>query len=130
MAIASPLVVNCCLSFQLEMEPVMNSIHFGFLAAAGLCAFSAMALDEDDATALLKEGNCFKCHAIGREKIAPSLSKIAAKYKDKPEALEKLTKHVTVPSEVEIDGSKEEHGQIKTTDAARVQNLVEWILSR
>jgi cytochrome c len=130
MAIAGALMVNGCLSIHSGKEPIMKIIRLGLLACAALSAYPALALDEDDATALLKESNCFKCHAIGREKIAPSFTKIAAKYKDKPEALEKLTKHVTVPSEVEIDGSKEEHGQVKTTDPARVKNLVEWILSR
>ena len=30
---------------------------------------------------------------------------------------------------IEIDGKKEEHKALKTTDAAEVKNVVQWILS-
>jgi cytochrome c len=131
MVSADVLMINGLLSSHcLEMR-IMNGFRVGLMAVIlGSSSLSALALDESAAVDLLKESNCFKCHAIGREKIGPSYNKIAEKYKGKPEALEKLTKHVTVPNEVEIDGSKEQHGQVKTSDPARVQNLVEWILSR
>lgn len=56
--------------------------------------------------------------------------KVAAKYKGDADAVAKLTKHITVPNEVEIDGEMEKHGQVKTRDADRINNLVNWILSQ
>lgn len=42
----------------------------------------------------------------------------------------KPIKHVTEPSKVEIGGAKVDHGNIKTRDQAKIDNLVQWILSR
>lgn len=100
------------------------------LAACVVLASPAHAIDDADANKLLKAGNCFKCHSVGKKKDGPSYKEVAAKYKDKPEAMEKLTRHVSEPSKIEIDGVEEEHGAVKTRDAARIKNLVEWILSR
>jgi cytochrome c len=131
MAIGGNLMVNSAVFSNWTEMRIMNGFRVGLMAVVlGFSSLSALALDESAAVDLLKDSNCFKCHAIAREKVGPSYASVAAKYKDKPEAMAKLTKHVTVPSEVEIDGSKEQHGQVKTTDPARVQNLVEWILSR
>ena len=89
----------------------------------------ALAVDELAANDLLKESRCTKCHAVAREKVGPPFREVAAKYKGKAEAMGKLTKHITVPSEVEIDGKKDDHGLVSSTDPAQVKNLVEWILS-
>lgn len=103
----------------------------GAMAAIGLFPISmALAIDESAATDLLKDSACTKCHAVAIERIAPPFRDIAAKYKGKPEALATLTRHVTVPGEVEIDGEKKAHGLVESKDPAKVRNLVEWILSR
>ncbi|MDO9365435.1 MAG: cytochrome C [Methylotenera sp.] len=107
------------------------NIRFAFAAFTLSLCFTAplYAADETAALALLKESKCLKCHSIDKKKDGPSYKSVAEKYKDKPEAMAKLTKHVTEPSQVEIDGVKEDHGSVKTRDAAKVKNLVEWILS-
>lgn len=87
-------------------------------------------VDADAAQALLKDSKCLKCHSVDKKKDGPSYKEIATKYKDKPDAVAKLTKHVTQPSKVEIDGVKEDHGSVKTRDPAKVSNVVQWILSR
>lgn len=96
--------------------------------AAG--ATSALAADPADANKLLKDSKCLKCHSVDKKKDGPSYKEVAAKYKDKSEAMAKLVKHVSEPSKVEIDGVEEDHGAVKTRDPARIKNLVEWILSR
>lgn len=101
---------------------------FAFVCAGN----TAIANAADDAAAeeLLKESKCLKCHSVDKKKDGPSYKETAKKYKDKPDAVAKLTKHVTEPSKVEIDGVKEDHGAVKTRDQARIDNLVQWILSR
>lgn len=78
----------------------------------------------------MKESKCLKCHSVDKKKDGPSYKETAKKYKDKPDAVAKLTKHLTEPSKVEIDGVKEDHGAVKTRDQAKIDNLVQWILSR
>jgi cytochrome c len=109
----------------------MNIIHLGIVGATlSLLAGPGAAADEADAMALIEDSRCTKCHAVSREKVGPPFTKVAAKYKDKADALATLTRHVTVPSEVEVDGEKEKHGIAQSQDPARIKNLVEWILSR
>jgi cytochrome c len=88
------------------------------------------AVDEADAKKLLKDSQCGKCHDEKRNKKGPSFKKTAAEYKGKPDAMALITKNLTEPHEVEVDGEKVEHGAVKTRDAARIKNLAEWILSR
>ena len=101
------------------------------LVAAGLMTASLAyaAPDADAAQATLKKSDCFKCHAIDKKKDGPPFKETAKKYKGKPDAEDKLTKHVTLEPMVEIDGKKEKHKALKTTDAAEIKNVVQWILS-
>lgn len=105
---------------------VIGSFAFVSLGTAAI----AHAADDAAAEALLKESKCLKCHSVDKKKDGPSYKETAKKYKDKPDAVAKLTKHVTEPSKVEIDGVKEDHGAVKTRDQAKIDNLVQWILSR
>lgn len=101
------------------------------LAAFSLVlAAPVQAADEADAMKLLEDSKCIKCHSVDKKKDGPSFKETAGKYKGKADAEAKLTKHVTEPSKVKIDGVEEDHGSVKTRDAARVKNLVQWILSR
>lgn len=117
----------------------MGKIHsvpfLGFCTVAAatlifLPAAPVLAVDESAATDLLKDSRCTKCHAVAIERIGPPFRDVAAKYKDKSDAQLTLTKHVTMPSEVEIDGEKKAHGLVESKDPAQIKNLVEWILSR
>lgn len=86
--------------------------------------------DEASAMALLKESKCLTCHSVDKKKDGPSYKSVAEKYCDDPEADAKLTKWVTEKHPVEIDGEEEEHGVVKTRDAAKIDNLVQWLRSR
>ncbi len=89
----------------------------------------AFAVDEAAADALVRKSKCFTCHHKTKEKDGPPFTETAEKYRGKAEAMEKLTKHVTVPSKVKVDGSEEDHETLRTDDPAAVKNVVEWILS-
>jgi cytochrome c len=64
------------------------------------------------------------------KKTAPSYKKTAAKYKGKADGEAKLYTHLTTAPMVEIDGVKEEHTKIKSTDEAAIKNVARYILSR
>ena len=38
-------------------------------------------------------------------------------------------KHITTKPMIEVDGKKEEHKAVKTTDTGEIKNAVQWILS-
>lgn len=98
------------------------------LAASG-ASVPAAAVDAAAADALVRKSKCLTCHAVEKKKDGPPFKETAGKYKGKPDALEKLTKHVTVPSKVKVEGKEEDHETLKTEDPAAVKNVVEWILS-
>jgi cytochrome c len=111
---------------RLEMK-----LLFTLAAACGLMAASIAnaAVDADAAQSLLKKSDCFKCHAIDKKKDGPAFKEVAKKMKGKPDAEDKLVKHITTGPMIEIDGKKEEHKKIKSTDAAEIKNVVQYILS-
>ena len=114
----------------------MTSKSFTAAALVSLAATLSMgsalaAVDADAAQALFKKNDCSKCHSIDKTKSGPALKKIAAKYLGKPDASDKLMKHITTGPKVKSeDGSEEEHKIIDTKDPAAQRNLVDWILSR
>ena len=99
--------------------------------AAGLMAASIAnaAVDADGAQALMKKSDCYKCHAIDKKKDGPSFKEVAKKYKGKADAEDKLAKHITTKPMIEVDGKKEEHKAVKSSDPAEIKNAVQWILS-
>jgi len=100
------------------------------LLLAGLTSAHA-AIDAEAAQALAKQNDCFKCHAIDKTKKGPSLKKIAAKYKGKPDGQEKAIKNFTTGPRVKLeDGTEEDHKIIDTKDPKEWKNLADWILSQ
>ena len=105
----------------------------GVLALAGFAlAAPAVAgeLDADGVQALMKKSGCFKCHAVDKKKDGPPYKEVAAKYKDKPDAEQKLFTHATTNPTVKIDGKEEKHESLKTKDDAEIRSVIKWILSR
>jgi cytochrome c len=121
-----------------------NMIHASRTIVAGLVAAAAMAslpdaaysFDEEAALALAKANRCLTCHAVDKDKEdgGPAYKKVAAKYKDKPDAEETLIKHLTTGPMVKFaDGHEEEHKMIKTKpskDLEQIRNLLQWILAQ
>src|SRR5574341_778978 len=91
---------------------------------------SAAEVDGDAAQALMKKSGCFKCHAVDKKKDGPPYKEVAAKYKDKPDAEDKLFTHATTNPKVKVEGKEESHESLKTKNDAEIRNVVRWILSR
>lgn len=102
------------------------------LAFAGLVASSsALAIDAAAAEAMVRQNGCFKCHSIEKKKDGPPYKEVAAKYKGKAGAEERLVTHITTGEKAKFpDGHEEDHKIIKTKDMNEVKNVVQWILSQ
>jgi cytochrome c len=108
------------------------SVAVAVFAASFSC--SALAVDVDAAKALARQNNCFKCHAVEKEKDGPAYKKVAEKYRGKPTAEARLIEHITSGEKAKFpDGHEEDHKIVKTDppkDMAQIKNLVEWILAQ
>jgi cytochrome c len=112
-----------------KFAPLVISAFVG--VATLLVATPSFSFDEDAAKALFKKNDCTKCHAPAKTKKGPSLKKIAEELKGKPDAEEKMLKHMTTGPKVKLeDGTEEEHKIIDTKDKAELQNLIQWILAQ
>jgi cytochrome c len=101
------------------------------LAAALSLSADAWAVDAAAAQRLARQSNCFKCHAVDKDKEGPAYKKVAEKWKGKPEAHARLVQHITSGEKVKFpDGHEEDHAIVKTKDQAQIDNLVDWILSQ
>jgi len=118
-----------------------SKILAGVFAGVTALVISAAALAEEttaakvDAVAakkLARADHCLRCHAIARKKEGPSYQSIAYKYKDQPEAQDKLVKHITSGEDrVKLsDGHMETHKFDQKTSIDQINNLVRWILAQ
>src|SRR5450830_1093913 len=94
------------------------------LIAALSSSVSANAMDAEAAQQLARQNNCFKCHSVDKTKDGPSYKDVAAKYKGKADAEQRLITHITSGEKAKFpDGHEEEHKIIKTKDHAEQLNL-------
>ena len=88
------------------------------------------AVDAAAAESLARQNGCLKCHGIDKKKDGPAYRDVAAKYKGKAGAEERLITHITSGEKAKFpDGHEEDHKIIKTKDKGEITNLVQWILS-
>ena len=102
------------------------------LIAFGLSGLSLAQADIDNEAAerLLKRNDCFKCHAIDKTKKGPAYSRVAARLKSKPDAVEVIIEHVSTGPLIQFDdGAAERHRIVDTKDHKELENLARWILS-
>jgi len=103
-------------------------------AAILLLAPAVHAVDADAAKRLATANNCFKCHAVDKDKDGPSYKKVAEKYKGKANAETRLIEHITSGEKAKFpDGHEEEHKIVKTSppkDMEQIKNLVQWVLAQ
>lgn len=112
----------------MQSSKLILSLTAGLFAAT--LSSGAFAQDVDGAKELMKQNKCTQCHGMDKDKDAPAFKKIAAKYKGKADAEEKLVKHLSTGPKVKLsDGTEEEHKVVKSKDAAQTKNLVQFILS-
>lgn len=104
------------------------------VAGATMLLFSGIAsaeLSKAEAMKILKKNDCTKCHAIDKTKKGPSYEKIAAKYKGKPDGVEKLVHNLTDAPMVKLeDGTEEKHKVLKVDDPQKKADLIDWILAQ
>ena len=116
-----------------QVKQIFGAAVIGF-AALAFSSVANAAPDAEAAKALAKQNNCFKCHAIDKDKDGPSYHSVAEKYKGKPNAEAKLVNHLTSGEKAKFpDGHEEEHKVVKTSppkDMDQVKNLVQWILAQ
>jgi cytochrome c len=100
------------------------------VCALALTAVPAAAVDAAAAESLARQNGCLKCHGIDKKKDGPSYKEVAAKYRGKPEAEQRLITHITSGEKAKFpDGHEEDHKIIKTKDMVEIKNLIDWILS-
>jgi cytochrome c len=90
----------------------------------------AQPVDDAAAEALLKKSKCLTCHSVDKKKDGPAYKEVAAKYKGKADAEQKLFIHLTTNPKVKVDGKEEAHDSPKTRNDAEIKNLIAWILAR
>jgi cytochrome c len=115
------------------MRPKVPRISFWLLAQAAIVvafASDAAALDVLAAQRLARQSRCLECHSIYQKKIGPAWKDVAIKYHGESDAAQKLYRHVTTGRKARFDdGHTEDHPIVKTSDPARIENLVAWILA-
>jgi cytochrome c len=94
-----------------------------FLLATSALLSSGVAFADDE---LYKTKNCFACHRIDRNHLAPTFKNIAAKYVAEKEADVKLAKKIREGS-VGVWGAVPMPPQPQVTEA-EAQTLARWIL--
>lgn len=100
------------------------------IVSAGLASSPAFAFDAAAAEASARQNGCFKCHSIDKKKDGPTYREVAAKYKGKANAEERLITHITTGEKAKFpDGHEEDHKIIKTKDMKEIKNVIQWILS-
>jgi cytochrome c len=115
-------------SMKIHLQQFFCSVAIG--AALTAAYLPAHAADEEAARALARQSNCFKCHAIDKQKDGPAWKDVAAKYAGKPDAEAKLIHHITSGEKAKFpDGHEENHTIVKSKDEKDIKNLVDWILS-
>jgi cytochrome c len=123
-------ITKRALAIMQKQNSRRGALAAGIVLSGLFAATSAHAVDEAAALALAKKSDCLKCHAIDKKKDGPAYKEVAAKYKGKADAEQKLFTHLTTSPKVKIDGKEEEHTSLKTKDEAEIRNVVQWILSR
>ena len=93
-------------------------------------AFAQAEFDPEAAEALLRRNDCFKCHAIDKDKKAPAYKKVAARLRARSYGVDYVIKHVTTGPKVRLeDGTEEQHKVIDTKEQAELENLARWLLA-
>ena len=117
------------MSYQVRTKDLFRVVFATIVAGISASAFAGV--DAEAAKATARQNNCFKCHSVDKEKDGPSYSKVAAKYRGKADAEQRLITHITTGEKAKFpDGHEEDHKIIKTKDMAEIKNLIGWILSQ
>ena len=113
------------------MSPLCRWASAAVALSFPTAGFAADAVDAEAAIRLAKRTSCLRCHGVDKKKEGPSYSFLAARYAGKPDAEDKLVKHITSGERVKLtDGHNENHKALQNIDPEELRNLVRWILSQ
>ena len=108
--------------------PVIPLVALTLICGMLFAAPDAAAVDVIAAQALARQSGCLQCHSVYQKKIGPAWKDVASKYHADSDAKPRLYKHVTTGRKAKFDdGHEEAHPIVKTSDTARINNLVDWI---
>jgi cytochrome c len=119
-------------ALRITLRTVRFALRLGAAAAVWTMAPSAAVAQVNAVAAesLAKKSGCLKCHSLTQKKDAPSYKEVAAKYKGKPDAEQKLAAFISTSPKIKVDGKEEEHDALKTKSDAEIKNVAAWILSQ
>ncbi len=78
---------------------------------------------------IVSKNKCFKCHAIEREKVGPAYINVSKKFNEDPDGRQKIYIHLTTSPEIEVEGKKETHVNLKTGGDDDLNEVISWLLS-
>lgn len=113
----------------------MHQFYRIFLAPVViLSVLSPVAFAQVDAEQInrwLRTNDCFKCHAVDKEKMAPSYRAIAQKYAGDSAAKSKIIHHLRSGRTVTLSNDHEvAHIIVDEEVPGLTEGLVTWVLSR
>lgn len=119
-------------SFKCLTGVVAGALVLLFSTSAFAEDAAAVKIDAEAAKKLARADHCLRCHSVDKKKEGPTYHAIAYKYRNQPEAFDKLVKHITSGEDrVKLsDGHEETHKFDKSTDIDQIKNLVRWILAQ
>jgi cytochrome c len=118
-------------SIPMLMSAAFVVATIGTSAALAADVAAPAVVDAAAAKSLALKSSCLRCHGVTKKKEGPTYAAVAAKYKDKPNAEDKLYEHVTSGEIAKMsDGHKEYHKIIGSKKPEEIRNLVRWILSQ
>lgn len=90
---------------------------------------AAAQVGSPEITRLLRNNDCFKCHTVTHAKDGPSWESVAAKYRGKADAEERLFRHLTTAPIIDLKGDPEKHKQMDTMHPEEVRKIIRWIVT-
>jgi len=104
-------------------------IRYLVATAAALAVSTAAFAAADDGEALFKKSSCTSCHNVAKKSVGPSLSDIAAKYKDDKGAQAMLEAKVRNGGKGSF-GSMPMPATAKSVSDESIKTIVSWVLSQ
>ena len=78
---------------------------------------------------IVSKNKCFKCHSITSEKVGPAYVNVSKKFNEDPDGRQKIHTHLTTSPEIEVEGRKETHVNLKSGGDKDIDQVISWLLS-
>lgn len=112
---------------EFDLKPIELTAPSRTFVRAEEVAAPGNAVNEPLGLSLMRQSDCFNCHALSRPLVGPALVEIANKYRDQPHQIEESVKRV-------INGSTSVWGKVPMLphgqhSREQVQQMVEYVFS-